>query len=97
MQQLPRHSREIRRRPSTEQGRGLEKLGHAIEYLTDMNAHPGTPESASRFEAYQILSTASMTIFEQCAPVVSFSEKLRKHIAHVLRLDVPRWLRSQVK
>src|SRR3954447_17015019 len=49
--------RNARRRVTPEAGRALEKLGHAIEYLTDEIMHRGDPVTtdSSDVQAVQIL------------------------------------------
>jgi hypothetical protein len=87
-------SRIVRRRPDMLQGRALESLGHAIEYLIDSRmfetceAH--TPADA---EAVQILSRFSREVFATCAEIVPVhqrfkqwaSERLRSNSHHSLR------------
>jgi hypothetical protein len=58
----------IRRRATYEQGRALETLGHAIEYLVDSSMFD--PEINRDGEAVQILAYSSRQIFSECAEVV---------------------------
>ena len=69
----------LRRRPTPAQGRALEILGHVIEYLVDSRLYlvdePQTPADA---EATHILMLASRAVFEECLPVPSTSQRLRR-------------------
>lgn len=91
----------VRRRPTHEQGRGLEVLGHAIEYLVDseLNAGPDT-RSAPTPEATQMLMRLSREVFADCREVVPFWQNIsvrfhrfvdrRWHKAHVASAARPR-------
>jgi hypothetical protein len=63
-----------RRRPTFQQGRALEIVGHAIEYLVDMALFD--PQCACETEALSILTTASLEIFAECSEVVPISTSL---------------------
>ena len=61
--------RPLRRRPNPRQGRALETLAHAIEYLADMRLWeeytlPGDAE------AMRLLMHCSRSVFNECATVV---------------------------
>ena len=77
----------VRRRPTQQQGRALETLGHAIEYLVDSRMflveEPRTPAEA---EAVQLLSRSSREIFQSCAEIVSVSQRLRLWAVERLRM-----------
>jgi len=61
----------IRRRPSPEQGRALEKLGHAVEYLVDSRlAMVNEPLSQADIEATDILMRLSRSVFAECKEIV---------------------------
>jgi hypothetical protein len=61
----------IRRWPSRQQGRALEVIGHAIEYLEDMYVMPKSPASdIGDLEAVHLLQRHSMGIFNECAEIV---------------------------
>jgi hypothetical protein len=66
-----------RRRISPQAGRALEKLGHAIEYLTDEFVHEGGSFSASngQLEAVQLLMAVNRQIYYECPEVPSFNER----------------------
>ena len=68
-----------RRRIDPQAGRALEKLGHAIEYLTDEFAHDGkTAESHDpRVEAIQLLMELNRQIYYECPVMSTFTERLR--------------------
>ena len=58
----------VRRRITPEAGRGLEKLGHAVEYLTDEFVHDGCrfSEDRARLHAIQLLATLKRQIHFSC-------------------------------
>ena len=72
-------SQMIRRRASLAQGRALEKLGHAVEYLVDSRMfHPGAVNQRDEQEAVQILMRASRAVFAECAEVISMKQRVRE-------------------
>lgn len=77
----------VRRRGSCEQGRALEALGHALEYLVDSrmlndDSHPHDPQAAAgEREAVQILMRLSRTVFSECPEVVPLGRRVRQWIA----------------
>jgi hypothetical protein len=77
---------EIRRRPNRTQGRALEMLGHAVEYLVDsrlfMTAESSTPADN---EAMQIVMLLCRQVFAECAEIVPIARRLRHWIKE--RLD----------
>jgi len=75
-------SRPITRRANYEQGRALEVLGHAIEYLIDSHLYlVGEPATRADSEATQILMQHSRQIFSECAEVVPPIRRLKLWIA----------------
>jgi hypothetical protein len=74
-----------RRRATQLQGRGLEILGHAVEYLVDSRMflidEPSTPADA---EAVQLLMLLSRQLFAECAHVPPPARRLRHWIAERL-------------
>jgi hypothetical protein len=59
------------------QGRSLEKLGHAVEYLADSRMFLVEPSTAkAEREALQILMRASRTVFAECEEVVSLWDRV---------------------
>jgi hypothetical protein len=71
--------RASRRRITPEAGRALEKLGHAIEYLTDELVHRGDTLSASNpdMAAMQLLMALNRQIYFECPEVATFGARLR--------------------
>ncbi len=69
---------QMKRRPTPEQGRALEVIGHAIEYLIDFYIVVYS-EYGSRAdtEAVQILVKLSMEVYEECAEVVPLHQRVR--------------------
>jgi hypothetical protein len=76
---LPAQATRARRHISPEAGHALEKLGHAIEYLTDefMNEDGSAPfRRDGRLEAIELLMAANRCIYYECPAVPSFRERL---------------------
>ncbi len=75
----------LRRRPDPQQGRALELLGHAIEYLVDsqLAATQGSTAEADA-HAVRILSYRSKKIFLECAETIP------------MHLQLKQWLREQL-
>jgi hypothetical protein len=67
-----------RRRISPEAGHALEKLGHAIEYLTDEFVHEGRTLSANdgQLQAVQLLMSINRKIYFACPQVPSLSRRV---------------------
>ena len=78
--------RSRRRQISPEAGHALEKLGHAIEYLTDEFVHFGASLSAddARLEAIQLLMARNREVYFECPELPRFSERFRAllHLKH---------------
>lgn len=71
-------ARLIRRRPTREQGQGLEVLGHALEYLVDTRMFVyREPNTKADAEAIHILSRCSRELFATCAEVVPLRERVK--------------------
>ena len=70
-------SRYIRRRGSAAQGRALERLGHAVEYLVDSGMFL-RDERNRRDEdaAIQILMRLSRAVFAECPEIVPVGQRL---------------------
>ena len=63
-------SRVLRRRPTMSQGRALETLGHAVEYLVDSRMHRDQGLSAQADSvAEQVLMCLNREVFAECAEV----------------------------
>jgi hypothetical protein len=58
----------VRRRITPEAGRGLEKLGHALEYLADEFVRDGCAvvEDYGRLQAIQLLAALNRQIYFAC-------------------------------
>lgn len=70
-------ARAVRRRPSLLQGRALESLGHAVEYLVDSRLFlTGEIVQHDEQDAVQILMQLSRAVFAECTEVVPFSQRL---------------------
>jgi hypothetical protein len=69
-----------RRRVSTQAGRALEILGHAIEYLADEYVHGGGSFSAhdGPVEAVQLLMSINREIYLNCPEVPSIADRCRE-------------------
>jgi phosphoribosyl 1,2-cyclic phosphodiesterase len=75
----------IRRRPTLQQGRSLETLGHAIEYLIDSQVYDETLAwSKNHADATQILMRLSREVFAECRQIVPMRERLRLRLEHLL-------------
>ena len=72
---FPSQATRVRRRITPEAGHALEKLGHAIEYLTDefMNEEGQPPfRRDGRLEAIELLMAVNRSIYHDCPEVPSF-------------------------
>ena len=80
----------ILRRGTAEQGRALEVLGHAIEYLVDSRLFV-LDQAAVRSddEAVQIMMRMSRAVFAECPEVVSLRRRLRMWIVDRLAGPAP--------
>jgi hypothetical protein len=76
-------ARVVLRRPTHAQGRALEILGHAIEYLVDSRLYSASPAS-SRNEAgaAQLLMRLSRAVFADCPERVPLHRRLRAWLLH---------------
>lgn len=72
----------VRRRPTMEQGRGLEMLSRAVEYLVDscmmQGAQPEVRLSRPDSEAVRILMRLNREVFSECKEVVPIGQRLRQ-------------------
>ncbi len=69
--------RVVRRRGSLEQGRALETLGHAVEYLADSQVFLSAEEtSRSNRDAMQILMRCSRAVFLECPEVIPVKRRV---------------------
>lgn len=76
----------VRRRISPDAGRGLEKLGHAIEYLTDEFVRDGCrfTEDHGRVQAIRVLLSLNRQIYFACGVEPTFREKAQSLLRRVL-------------
>lgn len=79
----PRQSvRPILRRGTIEQGRALESLGHAVEYLIDSSLFAvGEHNQRDEQESVQILMRMSRAVFAECPEVVSVRRRMRRWVS----------------
>ena len=80
----------VRRRGTLEQGRALETLGHAVEYLVDSGMfHREAIDSKANDAAVQILMRASRAVFLECPEVVPVRRRVgqwgQRLVARALR------------
>jgi hypothetical protein len=80
-----------RRRPTPAQGRALEILGHAIEYLIDTQLHTGDFGAGAKdaAEASQVLMRLSREVFAECRVVVPAGERLKHRLRRLLNPSRP--------
>jgi hypothetical protein len=71
-------ARPRRRQITPQAGKALEKLGHAIEYLTDEFVQSGESFSASnsQLEAVQLLMALNRRVYFECPEVPTLTEKV---------------------
>ena len=79
--------RAIRRRITPDAGRGLEKLGHALEYLTDEFVRDGCrfAEDYGRVQAIQLLASLNRQIYFACGVEPSFIERAQSLARRLFR------------
>ena len=76
----------LRRRPNKPQGRALEILGHAIEYLVDQQRHRDSDAESQSFPseadapAIQILMRLSREVFAECPETASARPSLKQRL-----------------
>jgi hypothetical protein len=64
------------RRPDPQQGRALEVLGHAVEYLVD--SYSLRDAGKADLLAISILHKASLDVFAECKIVIPFRQRLAR-------------------
>jgi hypothetical protein len=78
-------ARIVRRRPTPQQGKALEILGHAIEYLMDSYVLTYAADANNGdHEAAQILMGLSRMVFEECAEIVPLWQRVRLALLSVI-------------
>jgi hypothetical protein len=76
----------VRRRPTPAQGRSLELLGHAIEYLIDSDLNEAHSASCAPVsEASQLLMRLSREVFAECQEIVPFWERVRRRASRLVQ------------
>ncbi len=65
----------VRRRITPQAGHALEKLGHAIEYLSD-ELIVAPEDSKGRMQAILLLMEVNRRIYAECPEVLSFGQRL---------------------
>ncbi len=76
---LPRQDTRTRRRISPEAGYALEKLGHAIEYLTDefmVQQNLPAIERRARLQAIDLLMSLNRQVYFSCPEVPTLRERI---------------------
>ncbi len=68
---------ERRRKISSQAGKALEILGHAIEYLIDEHVHNGGSFRLNEpmMETVKMLMAANRSVYYECPEVTSFRER----------------------
>lgn len=71
------HPAVVRRRMTPEGGRALERLGHAIEYLTDEFVHDGCEGGLNgpRVDAIQLLMSLNRQVYGEFPIVPTLSQR----------------------
>lgn len=71
-----------RRKINPRAGRAIEMLGHAIDYLVDMDAHEGSliVWEKGHLEAVEILKALNRQIYLECPVVPSFGERWSSYL-----------------
>lgn len=76
----------VRRRTTPEQGRALETLGHAIEYLVDSRLFEQW-ESPADAEAVQLLMVCSRSVFAACDEMHPWHQRVQRALLKRLHLQ----------
>ena len=81
-----KHRPIVRRRITPEAGRGLEKLGHALEYLTDEFVRDGCAvvEDYGRLQAIQLLAALNRQIYFACGIEPTLRERIQSLVQRLL-------------
>jgi hypothetical protein len=72
----------VRRRITPQAGHALEKLGHAIDYLSD-EFMVAPRDSKGSMEAILLLMEINRRIYAECPRVPSFGRRLRALLRHI--------------
>jgi hypothetical protein len=82
---LPKPS-PVRRQTTPSQGRALEALGHAIEYLVDSRMFAEW-ESPSDAVAVRMLMACSRDVFAECAVIQPWHQRVQKALLRRLHTE----------
>lgn len=76
----------VHRRITRDAGLGLEKLGHALEYLTDEFVHDGCrfSEDHGRLQAIELLAALNRKIYFECGVEPTFRERVHFLFSRIL-------------
>ena len=78
----PQPQQEARRRPNQQQGRALEVLGHAVEYLVDTRMTRDDMQplllAGPDLQAVQILMRLNRAVFSSCEEIVPLRRRLKQ-------------------
>ncbi len=76
----------VRRTITPEAGRGLEKLGHALEYLADEFVRDGCAvvEDYGRLQAIQLLAALNRKIYFACGVKPTLPERIQSLVQRLL-------------
>jgi hypothetical protein len=76
----------VRRRITPEAGRGLEKLGHALEYLADEFVRDGCAvvEDYGRLQAIQLLAALNRQIYFTCCIQPTMRDRVQSLVRRFL-------------
>lgn len=77
---------EVRRRPGRTQGKALETLAHALEYLVDNGLERGDLGWGETQEAVQLIAEKSRAVFAGCPEIITFSQRLTRFLPRLLTL-----------
>lgn len=80
----PRERKPVRRRTNPQQGRALEVLGHAIEYLVDSRLPEGGVSKAEN-QALRMLMACSRSVFEDGVEVAPVRQRVHAWVQGHLR------------
>jgi hypothetical protein len=77
----------VRRRITPQAGRGLEILGHALDYLKDEFVYDGCrfDEDRGRLHAIQLLASLNRQIYFACGVEPTMRERVQSLLRHVFR------------
>lgn len=78
--------RQVSRTPGKSQGRALEVLAHALEYLVDSELNHESKNQLAVQEAAQLLAEKSRAVFAECPEVVTLSQRIKRWLPEFLTL-----------